>query len=83
MLGRGHTAELLGDAVISKIAQAHGKSSVKAISRWNLQKGVVVIPDSSNPAHILENTQPFNFALTDVEMERISQLDRNEKHGWY
>lgn len=81
--GRGHTAELLGDAVISKIADAHGKSSAQVILRWNLQKGVVVIPGSSNPDHIKENTELFDFELTEEEMEQINALDRSEKHDWY
>lgn len=81
--GRGHTAELLGDGVISDIAAAHGKSSAQVILRWNLQKGVVVIPGSSNPDHIRENTELYDFELTDEEMARINALDRNEKHDWY
>ena len=81
--GRGYTAELLGNEVISEIARAHGKSSAQVILRWNLQKGVVVIPGSSNPDHIRENTELFDFELTEEEMERIHGLDRNEKHDWY
>lgn len=81
--GRGHTAELLGDPVISEIAEEHGVSSAQVILRWNLQKGVVVIPGSSNPDHIKENTQLYHFELTEDEMERINALDRNEKHDWY
>lgn len=81
--GRGHTAELLGDPVISEIAAAHGKSSAQVILRWNLQKGVVVIPGSSNPDHIKENTELFDFTLTEEEMSLINALDRGEKHDWY
>lgn len=81
--GRGHTAELLGDETISAIAQAHGKSSAQVILRWNLQKGVVVIPGSGNPDHIRENLDIFDFTLTEGEMEQINALDRNEKHDWY
>ncbi|MDD3222893.1 MAG: aldo/keto reductase [Lachnospiraceae bacterium] len=81
--GRGHTADLLGDEVISGIAASHGKSSAQVILRWNLQKGVVVIPGSSNPEHIQENTELYDFELTDEEMEQINALDRGEKHDWY
>ncbi len=81
--GRGYTAELLGDEVISGIAKAHGVSSAQVILRWNLQKGVVVIPGSSNPEHIRENTLLYDLALTEEEMARINALDRNEKHDWY
>ncbi len=81
--GRGYTAELLGNEVISDIAKEHGVTSAQVILRWNLQKGVVVIPGSSNPEHIKENLDLFGFELTDDDMNRINALDRNEKHDWY
>lgn len=81
--GRGHTAALLGNETISKIATVHGKSSAQVILRWDLQRGVVVIPGSSNPDHIKENISIFDFELTDEEMSQIAALDRNEKHDWY
>ncbi|MBR4203858.1 MAG: aldo/keto reductase [Clostridia bacterium] len=81
--GRGYTAELLGDETITEIAQAHGVSSAQVILRWDLQRGIVVIPGSSNPEHIRENLDLFGFELTDDEMERIAALDRGEKHDWY
>lgn len=81
--GRGHTGELLGDETVSAIAEAHGVSSAQVIIRWHLQRGVVAIPGSSNPDHILENISVFNFELTDEEMSKIAALDRNEKHDWY
>ncbi len=77
--GRGHTAELLGDETIKGIAAAHGVSSAQVILRWNLQKGVVVIPGSSNPDHIKENTELYHFTLTEDEMNRINALDRKAK----
>jgi hypothetical protein len=56
---------------------------VQVILRWDLQRGVVAIPGSSNPDHIKENISIFDFSLTDDEMARIAALDRNEKHDWY
>ena len=81
--GRGHTSELLSDPVIKKIAEAHNVTSAQVILRWNLQRGIVVIPGSSNPAHIRENLDLLSFELSDEEMEQMSSLDRNEKHDWY
>lgn len=81
--GRGHTSELLNDEVIVNIAKNHNVSAAQVILRWNLQKGVVVIPGSSNPEHIKENTELYDFELTIDEMNRINALDRNEKHDWY
>ncbi len=81
--GRGHTSELLNNETIVKIANNHNVSSAQVILRWNLQKGIVVIPGSSNPDHIKENTDIYHFKLTDDEMKEINALDRNEKHDWY
>ena len=81
--GRGYTAELLGDPVISAIADAHGVTSAQVILRWDLQRGVVVIPGSGNPEHIRENLDLFGFELTEEEMAAIAALDRGEKHDWY
>ena len=81
--GRGYTQELLTDETISSIAAAHEISAAQVILRWDLQRGIVVIPGSSNPEHIRENLDLFGFELTSEEMEQIAVLDRDEKHDWY
>lgn len=81
--GRGHQRELLSDPVLSRIAASHGKSVAQVILRWDLQRGVVVIPGSSNPDHMKENISIFDFELSDAEMAQIAALNRNEKHDWY
>lgn len=81
--GRGHQRELLNDKILKEIAQNHNKSVAQVILRWDIQNEVVVIPGSSNPAHIKENIDIFDFELTDEEMQKIASLERNEKHSWY
>ena len=81
--GRGYTEELLGDETIRSIAEAHGVSAAQVILRWDLQRGIVVIPGSSNPEHIRENLDLFGFELSEEEMRAIGALDRGEKHDWY
>lgn len=81
--GRGHTGEIFNNETIKSIANAHSVSSAQVVLRWHLQRGVVAIPGSSNPEHILENISVFDFHLTDAEMNAIALLDRNEKHDWY
>lgn len=81
--GRGYTSELLNNSVIKKIANEHNVSSAQVILRWNLQKGVVVIPGSSNPEHIRENNDIYDFELTNKEMKQINDLDKGKKHDWY
>lgn len=81
--GRGWTKSVLGNPIIAKIAEAHGKSAAQVVLRWNLQRNVSVIPGSNNPAHIKENTEIFDFELSDSDMKAIAALDRYEKHEWY
>lgn len=81
--GRGHTSEIFNNETIKSIAIAHSVSSAQVVLRWHLQRGIVAIPGSSNPDHILENISVFDFNLTDAEMNAIAALDRNEKHDWY
>lgn len=81
--GRGHTAEVLNNSVILKIAESHGVTAAQVILRWHLQRGVVAIPGSSNPDHILENISVFDFSLTDEEMAAIADLDNGTKYDWY
>ena len=81
--GRGYTGPMFHNPVLQKIAAAHGKSVAQVILRWNLQKGVCVIPGSSNPDHIRENISIFDFELSKEEMEQIAALEKHEKHDWY
>ena len=81
--GRGFQQELLNDAVLADIAKTHGKSIVQVILRWHWQRNIVAIPGSSNPAHIAENHDIFDFELSAEEMSRIASLNRDEKHDWY
>ncbi|WP_312982365.1 aldo/keto reductase [Corynebacterium sp.] len=81
--GRDHVQEVLREPVISEIAETHDVSPAQVILRWNLQRGVVVIPGSSSDEHIRENLDILDFTLSDQEMEHISDLDRDEKYSWY
>jgi diketogulonate reductase-like aldo/keto reductase len=66
---------LFNDETIVKIAEAHGKTPAQVILRWHLQMGNIAIPGSSNPAHIQENIDIFDFELTGEEMRSMSVLD--------
>ena len=81
--GRGYTEAMLSNPVLREIAAAHEKFVAQLILRWNLQKGVCVIPGSSNPEHIRENISIFDFKLSEEELVQIAALNRNEKHDWY
>lgn len=61
--------------MLQSIADAHQKTISQVILRWNIQRGVVVIPKSTHQQRIEENFAIWDFSLTEAEMEQISSLD--------
>ncbi len=61
--------------MLKEIAAAHKKSVGQVILRWNVQRGVVVIPKSTHRERIEENFDIWDFELTDEEMNKIASLD--------
>lgn len=78
-LGHGDTA-LLNDETIVEFGEKYQKSTAQIILRWHIQAGNIVIPGSKNPEHIKANFDLFDFALTEDEMEKISELDKNVRY---
>ena len=78
-LGHGDKA-LLSDPVLASIADEHGKSVAQVILRWHIQKGNVVFPKSTNPDHIRDNMDIFDFELSDEDMGKIAGMDKNKSY---
>lgn len=66
------------DETIAEIATAHGKTPAQVMLRWNLQRGVVVIPKSTHIERMEENFNVFDFTLSEDEMAKIDALDKKE-----
>ncbi|MCH4009433.1 aldo/keto reductase [Companilactobacillus sp.] len=60
---------------IKEIADEYNKTNGQVILRWLNQRNIVVIPKSVHEARIIENSQIFDFNLTDEEMKQMSTLD--------
>ncbi|MFU0871125.1 aldo/keto reductase [Kluyvera sichuanensis] len=63
------------DKMLQGIAEAHQKTVAQVVLRWNVQRGVTVIPKSTRQERIAENFAIWDFSLTDSEMAQISALD--------
>ena len=63
------------DEMLKGIAAKYNKSVGQVILRWNVQRGVVVIPKSTHVERIKENIDIFDFELNEEEMKQISSLD--------
>lgn len=78
--GRGRTLEAFNNETIKIIAKAHKKSPAQVILRWHLQAGYIVLPGSSNPNHIADNINIFDFELSEDEMQQIKRLNTNNRY---
>ena len=63
------------DEMLKGIAAKYNKSVGQVILRWDIQRGVVVIPKSTHVERIKENIDIFDFELNEEEMKQISSLD--------
>lgn len=61
--------------VLSKIGEKYGKSAAQVALRWNVQRGVVVIPKSVHKERMEQNTDIWDFTLSDEDMAEIAGLD--------
>ena len=73
--GRGGTFDT---PAIVEIAAKHGKSPAQVMLRWHIQRGVAVIPKSTQKERMAENFQVFDFLLTEEEMQSMAALDKAE-----
>ena len=78
-LGHGDKA-LIEESLFTELGKKYGKSNAQIILRWHIQDGNIVIPGSKNPAHIKDNFDLFDFALTDSEMAQIAAMDQQKRY---
>jgi 2,5-diketo-D-gluconate reductase B len=63
-----------GDATLTQIGRAHGKTAAQVCLRWLVQQNVSAIPRTSKIERLSENIQIFDFELSEEEMGQISQM---------
>jgi len=78
-LGHGDPA-LINESIFVELAEKYQRSQVQIILRWHVQVGNIIIPKSSNPVHMKENLEIFNFTLTEEEMDKIRKVDKGIRY---
>jgi D-xylose reductase len=77
---------LFENEIVTTIATAHGKKPSQVLLRWATQRGLGVIPKSSNKDRLLENLHVEDFELAQEELDKISALDEgirfNDPWDW-
>jgi diketogulonate reductase-like aldo/keto reductase len=67
--------------LLKQIGKKYGKSPVQVTLRWNLQKGIVTIPKSTNRDRIRQNADIFDFELSNDEVTQFDGLHANYRIG--
>lgn len=65
----------LKDAVVEDIAKHNSKTAAQVLLRWLVQRGMIVIPKSITPERIVENSQIFDFKLSDDQMKKLNSIE--------
>ena len=72
--------KLINEPIFTKLAQKYGKTNVQIILRWHIQEGNSVFPKTTNPDHMRENFDIFDFELSAEDMAEIAKLDNGKRY---
>ena len=61
--------------VLTGIGQKYGKTAAQIALRWNIERGVIIIPKSTHEERIHENLNIWDFSLSKEDMDAIADLD--------
>ncbi len=67
--------DIFKNTMLAELGKKYGKSVAQIILRWNIQRGVVVIPKSIHKNRMEENLAIYDFRLTEEEMAKIFNMD--------
>ncbi|PYI07311.1 aldo-keto reductase [Aspergillus sclerotiicarbonarius CBS 121057] len=68
-------AKRMKEPVLRALAEKYGKSEAQVLVRWSLQKGYVPLPKSVTESRIVENSQVFDFELSEEDMMRLQTVE--------
>lgn len=72
---------LLQERTLKEIGEKYSKTPAQVILRWNIERGLIVIPKSSNPNRQAENIDVFDFALSVADMQKMDALNKDMRVG--
>lgn len=69
------TGRMLNNETLKTIASKYGKTVAQLCIRWCLQNNILPLPKSVTPSRIIENTNVFDFEITDEDMTEINLME--------
>jgi 2,5-diketo-D-gluconate reductase A len=76
-LGQGQKNQMFDNTLLIEIAKKYGKTPLQIALRFQVQRGIIVIPKSQHVKRIHENFSIFDFVLTENEMKTIRGMNEN------
>jgi len=74
--------KMLNDKRLAIIAKKYDRSPAQMILRWAIQQDIVVIPKSTDPKKIVENSQLYDFEIEKKDIETINSFNENKRFCW-
>ncbi len=78
-LGHGDV-NLLNEPILVRLAEKYGKTPAQIILRWHIEEGNSVFPKTTNPVHLKENFDIFDFELNAEDMAEIAKLNKGMRY---
>ncbi|MHA1902006.1 MAG: aldo/keto reductase [Promethearchaeota archaeon] len=81
-LTHGYKINEIQNSNFKSLMEKYGKSAAQIMLRWNIQHGNIIIPKSSNPIHIKENKDIFDFSISNEDIQIIDSLNEDFHSDW-
>lgn len=78
-LGHGDKS-LIEEPIFTTLASKYNKTNAQIILKWHIESGHIIIPGSTNPLHIKDNADIFDFELSSEEMQKIDNINKNTRY---
>nr|XP_042897124.1 glyoxal reductase isoform X2 [Parasteatoda tepidariorum] len=79
---RSGCKELMSDPAVVQIALNHNKTCAQVLLRWAIDHGMSVIPKTQSTSRLKENSDLFDFSLTQEELQKLDNLDKQNHFCW-
>lgn len=66
------------DETLVEVAKRYNKTTQQTLIRYSLQKGWIPLPKSDDPERIAQNTDVFDFNISEYDMDLLDSLDQGD-----
>ncbi|XP_027843070.2 uncharacterized protein LOC114124093 [Aphis gossypii] len=71
---------ILDEPIVKQLADKYKKTNAQILIKFQIQRGVIVIPKSSNPKRQIENFDVWDFELTSQDIDLLESLNKNARY---